>query len=111
MEYLAYLPTHFTKTLLKPELTIEEQRKTKLKNEFFDKLQIRKKKLFINGQVVEFSKSQYDCFKYIKMGYSNKQIAKVMGKSPRTIDDHITRIQEKLEIFSKREILKLEMNE
>ncbi len=53
---------------------------------------------------VRFTRKQNFCYMLLKKKLSNKEIAKIMGISPRTVEDHVNKILGKLGISSRRNI-------
>ena len=51
------------------------------------------------------TKQQQICLFYLVRGKSAKEIAHILGKSARTIEKHITQLKEKLECYSKSQLI------
>lgn len=54
---------------------------------------------------VAFTKREKMCLPYLKQGYSNKQIARFLNLSPRTIESHASNIIQKLGMSSRYDLL------
>lgn len=61
--------------------------------------------VYFNGKKIDLNKRLYSCYDLLRKGYTNKEIAKVLDKSHRTIDDYVSIIYNKLDIQSRRELI------
>lgn len=56
---------------------------------------------------VFLTEKQFACFDLLKKGYPTKQIAQILGKSPRTIDSHIAVVFDKFGIMTRHALIDL----
>jgi len=75
-----------------------------LKPEPFD-FEIRNYYLGGEFQDISFSKREAQCMKYIAIGKSSKEIARILSLSPRTIETHLDNIKRKTDSNSLYELL------
>jgi DNA-binding CsgD family transcriptional regulator len=61
--------------------------------------------LAIDGDEYQITAREMDCLYYLQRGYSAKLIARSLGVSPRTVEDHLARVREKLSCYNKTELL------
>lgn len=54
---------------------------------------------------IELNQKLYECYDLLKKGYTNKEIAKVLRKSHRTIDDYVFTLFVKFDIQTRRELI------
>ena len=59
----------------------------------------------INQNIIEFSQKELDCIQYLRNGFTVKEIAKALFLSPRTIEDRLNFIKDKLGCFRKSQII------
>lgn len=59
-----------------------------------------------NGKTITLTERELDSIKYLKYGYTIKEIAKLMHISPRTVENHLNNIKSKFGIQRKSEIIK-----
>ncbi|MDE2462486.1 MAG: histidine kinase, partial [Alphaproteobacteria bacterium] len=58
-------------------------------------------------QLERLSDREREIFRYVTIGHPNKVIAQILGISPRTVEAHRARIQQKLQITGFAELLQL----
>lgn len=61
----------------------------------------------IKGKEIFLTNRQYDCFQFLKQGYSNKQMAHKLGRSHRTIEGYVGIILEKFKFTSRQDFIDL----
>jgi len=60
-----------------------------------------------NVNLSDFNKREQDCLKHISLGKTNKEIARILHLSPRTIDDYVIKFKENFGCQHKRELVGL----
>jgi|YNPMSStandDraft_2_1061718.scaffolds.fasta_scaffold16430_2 DNA-binding NarL/FixJ family response regulator len=60
-----------------------------------------------NGSFSKLSPREIEILKYLAEGYSNREIAKLLNLSSRTVDSHRTNILKKLRLKNNQELVKL----
>ena len=61
----------------------------------------------VNGSFSKLSPREIEILKYLAEGYSNREIAKLLNLSSRTVDSHRTNILKKLRLKNNQELVKL----
>ncbi len=61
--------------------------------------------ILCQGKQVSITKREFDCLKGMAQGRTNKEIGRLLGISPRTIDSYQTRLREKLGVHSKSALI------
>lgn len=56
-------------------------------------------------ETIKLSSQQKTCYDFLKQGYSNKQIARYLGISHRTVEGHVAALMNKLNITSRQELI------
>jgi len=56
---------------------------------------------------IVFSKREIECLSLLSSGHSVKETAKILGLSPRTVEDHINKMKWKIRVYNKNELIKI----
>lgn len=59
----------------------------------------------VDNEMVKLTARQVECLEYLKQGYSNKQIARHLRASPRTIEKHCQSLYEKYRVNGRSQLL------
>ncbi len=72
-------------------------------------LQEQKDKLLVDkkGKTIIVTHRQYECAYYLSIGKTAKEMAIILGLSHRTVEKHIDQLKEKLDLYSKSELMSL----
>ena len=61
----------------------------------------------IEKKCLSLTKRELDCLNNLVLGYSTKEIAKVLGLSPRTVEDYLQNAKDKLRCSKKSEVIQI----
>ncbi len=88
---------------LKKQLFINDDNIAK----FHDSINLKKYPLIFEGRKKYITAKELQCLQHLSQGYSCKEIANNLGISPRTVEFHLNNSKDKLEAFSKAQLLNI----